>query len=129
MPAVCCSAAALSSSAHFLITVLAISLQCIWALVEFLTKFATVRAAITGEAFFEAGRNVTDLLRRNFLKAFGALPSLHSPCSPEAATYAKWQRLSTCTPKRLACCSIVALLCRVLGVVACRCGIWAGQAD
>ena len=55
-------------------------MQCIGTLVEFLTKFATVRAAITGEAFFEAGRSVTELLRRNFLKAFGAqLPSRACP--------------------------------------------------
>ena len=48
--------------------------QCLWGIIEFLTKFATVRAAVTGEAFFEAARNVTELLRRNFLKAFGARP-------------------------------------------------------
>ena len=47
--------------------------QCLWGIIEFLTKFATVRAAVTGEAFFEAARNVTELLRRNFLKAFGLL--------------------------------------------------------
>jgi hypothetical protein len=52
-------------------SLLACCLQCIWGLIEYITKFATVRAAITGEAFFEAGRNVTQLLTRNFLKAYG----------------------------------------------------------
>ena len=50
-------------------SLLSCCLQCIWGLIEYITKFATIRAAITGEAFFEAGRNVTDLLMRNFLKA------------------------------------------------------------
>lgn len=45
-------------------------MECFMQLVEFLTKFATVRAAITGEAFLSAGRSVTDLLARNFLKAY-----------------------------------------------------------
>ena len=53
-------------------SLLACCLQCIWGLIEYITKFATVRAAITGEAFFTAGRNVTQLLTRNFLKAYGA---------------------------------------------------------
>ena len=43
-------------------------LECIYSLVEYLTKFATVRMAITGEAFFDAARRATDLLTRNFLK-------------------------------------------------------------
>lgn len=55
-------------------SLLACCLQCIWGLIEYITKFATVRAAITGEAFFEAGRNVTQLLTRNFLKAYGGEP-------------------------------------------------------
>eukprot|EP00887_Chlorella_sp_A99_P002136 scaffold21.g2136.t1 len=46
--------------------------QCFWSLVEFLTKFATVFMAITGEAFFSAGRKVTDLLLRNFLNTFAS---------------------------------------------------------
>ena len=44
--------------------------QCFWALVEYLTKFATVMAAMSGEAFLAAGRHVTDLLSRNLLDAF-----------------------------------------------------------
>ena len=54
-------------------SLLSCCLQCIWGLIEYITKFATIRAAITGEAFFEAGRNVTDLLMRNFLKAYGRM--------------------------------------------------------
>jgi hypothetical protein len=46
-------------------------LEAIYTLIEYLTKFAVVRMAMTGEAFFEAGHRATDLLRRNFLKAFG----------------------------------------------------------
>ena len=66
-------------------SLLSCCLQCIWGLIEYITKFATIRAAITGEAFFEAGRNVTDLLMRNFLKAygrmtFGSLPTATRLC-------------------------------------------------
>ena len=45
---------------------------------EYITKFATVHAAITGEAFLEAGRQAADLLTRNFLKAYAVwwLPPL-----------------------------------------------------
>ena len=44
--------------------------ECFFQLVEFLTKFATVRAAITGQAFLAAGRDAADLFKRNFLKAY-----------------------------------------------------------
>lgn len=44
--------------------------QCIAELISQLTKFATVRAALTGEAFFDAARSVTDLLARNFLDSY-----------------------------------------------------------
>jgi hypothetical protein len=40
-------------------------------LIELVTKFATVRLAITGETFLEASKGVTDLLSRNFLNTFG----------------------------------------------------------
>lgn len=43
-------------------------LECVYSLIDYLTKFATVRMAITGEAFLEAARRATDLLARNFLK-------------------------------------------------------------
>lgn len=46
-------------------------MECINQLIEYLTKFAIVRMAITGEGFFTAGRAATDLLARNFLKSFG----------------------------------------------------------
>lgn len=46
--------------------------QCFWAVIEYLTKFATVMMAITGEAFMDAGRRVTDLLARNLLNAFAS---------------------------------------------------------
>lgn len=46
-------------------------MECINQLIEYLTKFAVVRMAITGESFFTAGRAATDLLARNFLKSFG----------------------------------------------------------
>ena len=46
-------------------------LACLADLIAFLTKFATIRAAITGEAFCDAGRQSTDLLKRNFLPTVG----------------------------------------------------------
>ncbi|DBA76839.1 TPA: hypothetical protein ACH3X2_008854 [Trebouxia sp. C0005] len=46
-------------------------MECVYSLIDYLTKFATVRMAITGEAFLEAARRATDLLARNFLKAYG----------------------------------------------------------
>ncbi|GLC69971.1 hypothetical protein PLESTF_000905200 [Pleodorina starrii] len=48
-----------------------VCLSLLLALVEFVTRFATVRAAITGEAFMDAGRNVVPLLTRNAMGAFG----------------------------------------------------------
>jgi len=65
-------------------------MECVYSLIDYLTKFATVRMAITGEAFLEAARRATDLLARNFLKA--SLPCSHHPlhpCSPpmNAATH------------------------------------------
>ena len=64
---------------NLLWSLLSCCLQCVWGLIEYITKFATIRAAITGEAFFEAGRSVTDLLMRNALKAYGALQSSLPP--------------------------------------------------
>lgn len=55
-------------------SLLSCCLECIWGLIEYITKFATIRAAITGESFFAAGASVTDLLQRNFLKAYGVFP-------------------------------------------------------
>ncbi|GFH18108.1 uncharacterized protein HaLaN_14852, partial [Haematococcus lacustris] len=42
-----------------------------YTLIEFCTKFATVQMALTGQAFMPAAHSVVDLLRRNFLDAFG----------------------------------------------------------
>lgn len=50
----------------------------IW-MFEYLTKFATVFAAVSGEALLPAGRQVTELLTRNLLDAFATtiwFPSL-----------------------------------------------------
>ena len=46
-------------------------MACLLELIEFLTKFATIRCAVTGEAFCEAARNATDLLKRNLLPTVG----------------------------------------------------------
>lgn len=43
----------------------------IMTLIELVTKFATVRLAITGKNFMEASKGVSDLLSRNFLNTFG----------------------------------------------------------
>jgi hypothetical protein len=45
-------------------------LECIYAFVEYLSKFATLQAAMTGQAFCDAATSVTDLLKRNFLSAY-----------------------------------------------------------
>lgn len=66
-------------------------LQVVLALIEFLTKFATIRAALSGEAFFDAGRAVTALLARNALDAYGVwwLPPmvLQSCCAVMAGVW------------------------------------------
>jgi len=60
------------------LSLLSFFLECVYTLIEYLTKFATIMAAITGEAFLVAGRRSTDLLKRNFLKSYGVwfLPPL-----------------------------------------------------
>ncbi|KAK9813679.1 hypothetical protein WJX73_002989 [Symbiochloris irregularis] len=55
---------------NILFCLLAWALECCLQFIEFLTRFAVVRAAITGEAFLTAGRNAADLFKRNFLKAY-----------------------------------------------------------
>lgn len=64
--------AAREPDAGVLATVLSFCAQCIGGAIEYLTKFATVFMAITGDAFFAAGRRVTDLLARNMLEAFAS---------------------------------------------------------
>ncbi|CAG9465204.1 unnamed protein product [Pedinophyceae sp. YPF-701] len=44
--------------------------QCLTELIEYITKYATVYAAISGDAFLQAGRDIIDLLKRNVLDAF-----------------------------------------------------------
>jgi len=46
--------------------------------IEYLTKFATVRMAMTGQRFFDAGRSVVELLARNAMDTLGVwwLPPL-----------------------------------------------------
>ena len=71
-------------------------------LVEYLTKFATVFLAITGDAFFTAGRKVTDLLVRNLLNTFAStvwFTPLVIQASPPAAAC-----LPACLPARLPSC-------------------------
>jgi hypothetical protein len=56
---------------NMLMYCLFIIVQYIFTLIELVTKFATVRLAITGEDFLVASRSVGDLLNRNFLDTFG----------------------------------------------------------
>lgn len=56
---------------NLLVACAAACLSLLLSLLEYVTRFATVRAAITGEAFFAAGRNVVALLSRNAMDAFG----------------------------------------------------------
>jgi hypothetical protein len=49
---------------------LASVVACVAELLKLLTRFATVRAAVTGEAFMCAARSVTELLQRNALSAY-----------------------------------------------------------
>ena len=79
---VCCNRARQEArnEGNLLVSIATFCLECIYSLVEYLTKFATVRMAITGEAFFDAARRATDLLTRNFLKVRLANLS-HSLCT------------------------------------------------
>lgn len=56
---------------NLLLSLVACVLECIYSLIEFLTKFATIMSAIIGEPLLESGRRVTDLLVRNLLKTVG----------------------------------------------------------
>ena len=46
-------------------------LDCVYALIEYVSKFATIQCAITGAAFCDAARSVSQLLANNFLSAYG----------------------------------------------------------
>mmetsp|Transcript_40215 Transcript_40215/g.119884 ORF Transcript_40215/g.119884 Transcript_40215/m.119884 type:complete len:331 (+) Transcript_40215:135-1127(+) len=56
---------------NVLLYCLFVLVQFLFTLVEMVTKFATVRIAITGEAFWPATRGVASLLQRTFLDTFG----------------------------------------------------------
>ncbi|KAG2485912.1 hypothetical protein HYH03_015356 [Edaphochlamys debaryana] len=66
------------SSRNLVFACAAACLQLLLTFAEFVTRFATVRAALTGEAFMAAGRNVVALCARNAMDAFGVwwLPPL-----------------------------------------------------
>lgn len=57
---------------NILVCLVTSCLECIYAIIEYISKFATLQAAMTGAAFCDAAANVTDLLQRNFLAAYGA---------------------------------------------------------
>lgn len=44
--------------------------QAIISLLEWITEFATVHMAITGESFWEAGKDTVQMLQRNFINAY-----------------------------------------------------------
>ncbi len=46
-------------------------LACVAEILRLLTRFATVRCAVTGQGFMDAARGVTDLLARNALSSYG----------------------------------------------------------
>merc|ERR1712118_174829 len=47
--------------------ILAMMIDCVSAMIEFLTKFSTITSAITGDGLCDAARSTYDLLTRNFL--------------------------------------------------------------
>ena len=63
---------------NILVCLLTACMECIYALIEYISKFATLQAAMTGDSFCDAAASVTDLLQRNFLTAYGtyAFPSM-----------------------------------------------------
>ena len=56
---------------NILVCIIVTCLECVYAIIEYISKFAMLQASITGEAFCEAAASVTDLLSRNFLTAYG----------------------------------------------------------
>jgi len=56
---------------NVLVCLLSSCLECLYAIIEYISKFATLQAAMTGAAFCDAASSVTDLLTRNFLAAYG----------------------------------------------------------
>ena len=46
-------------------------MDCIYSIIEYISRFAMIQASMTGEAFCDAAKKVTELLSRNFLLAYG----------------------------------------------------------
>lgn len=99
-------------------------MECVYSLIDYLTKFATVRMAITGEAFLEAARRATDLLARNFLKASLILSTsltstllppatLHIACTDLRVSLA-WTTFLACGPAANFCLGCMALMPKCL---------------
>lgn len=59
-----------NSRFKWLITCLACLINAIAFIIEWVTDFATVRMAITGESFFQAGKNVIQMMKENLLNAY-----------------------------------------------------------
>lgn len=49
--------------------VFAVALDCVAAMIDFLTKFTTITSSITGDGLCDAARDTYDLLTRNFLSS------------------------------------------------------------
>ena len=56
---------------NILVCLCVVCLDCVYALIEYISRFAMIQASMTGEAFCDAARSITDLLSRNFLLAYG----------------------------------------------------------
>merc|ERR1711871_690664 len=44
--------------------------ECVASFIEFLSKFALIEACFTGLGFWDAGKQVTSLLKRHFVQAY-----------------------------------------------------------
>jgi len=58
------------SGESFVACIAKMMMSCLASLLEAITRFATVRVALTGEAFFDAARGAIDLLTRNMLNTY-----------------------------------------------------------
>merc|ERR1719498_1530485 len=58
-------------AAAFLACLLTACLDCIYAIIEQVSKYATIQCAVTGAAFCDAASSVSRLLRDNLLSAYG----------------------------------------------------------
>ncbi|KAK3288905.1 hypothetical protein CYMTET_3638 [Cymbomonas tetramitiformis] len=55
---------------NFIMMIIACCLECIYSLIEYISKFATIFAAITGSSFCESAQEVMTLLKRNFISSY-----------------------------------------------------------